>query len=315
MAEELVESIKESPLIRPPGRRVNFKRVALILAILLILVSIPVAIYLVKQRQETRKMAFLVPYPTPTPTLRLTPTPGVSPTPTPGDCQAQLRTEAEDRELCDHGNEAKVYVWAERSQGVECPDSSVNYTYHKSSCCGDKFKDCDVACSEHQQTLGGTVTISAGQTTSGRQSVSCQIPSDCGDKCASCQVDVVGGWAQMAWKCPGVTPTSTVTPTPTGILPTPTPILECKKLKVYDEHWEEIIDPSAIVIGDKVFFLVEAFCDKPGGVTDARFRINEGDWLGPTGQQWNHFYFEYTFSAGGHYKVEAMVYSPGIGWR
>lgn len=55
--EKSVESIKETPAIKPPVRRLNIKLVIIILSILTILASIPVAIYLVRQRQEIRKRA------------------------------------------------------------------------------------------------------------------------------------------------------------------------------------------------------------------------------------------------------------------
>lgn len=101
-------------------------------------------------------------------------------------------------------------------------------------------------------------------------------------------------------------------PSPT---PTPSLLLECKKLKAYDENWEEISDLSLVSPGDKVYFSVEGLCDEPQGITQARLRVNEGEWLEPTGQKEGDFYFEYEITSEGHYKVEAMVYNPTIGWR
>lgn len=107
-------------------------------------------------------------------------------------------------------------------------------------------------------------------------------------------------------------PTATPTSTPTG---TPTPVLECKTLKAYNKDWEEINDLSTISIGDTVYFLVEGLCDESQGITDAEFRINEGEWQTPTGQKWGHFYLEYEIITAGSYKIEAMVYNPELGWR
>ena len=210
------------------------KIVGAVFGLLLLLVTLPLAVYLVKQRQISPQAD--EPYPfscaglgsdyycSDSGNCRGECTSAGTPTdcaggqvccdslcmgePPSGSCDAALQTEAEGRDLCDHGNEAKVYVWATRSQGDGCGDSSVNYTYKESSCCGDRYKDCDTSCSEDQQTHSGTVTIPAGETTSSRQSVSCRIPDDCGEtNCASCQVDVDGGgWGQMAWGCQDTPP-------------------------------------------------------------------------------------------------------------
>lgn len=92
-------------------------------------------------------------------------------------------------------------------------------------------------------------------------------------------------------------------------------VSECKKLKVYDESWEEISNLSLVSLGDKVYFSVEGLCDEPQGITQARLRVNEGEWLELTSQREGHFYLEYEITSEGHYKVEAMVYNPTIGWR
>lgn len=119
---------------------------------------------------------------------------------------------------------------------------------------------------------------------------------------------------------PTATPTPSPTPSPTPTLtptPTPTPVYElaCKILEVYDENWEKIEDLTTIAVGDTVRFLVEGLCDEPQGITNARFRINEGEWLEKTGQKWGKFYLGSTISVAGSYKVEAMVYNAILGWR
>ncbi len=112
-----------------------------------------------------------------------------------------------------------------------------------------------------------------------------------------------------------ITPTPTPTPTPTGIItPTPEYRLNCQQLKAYDQDWQEK-DLSDLSVGKTVYFLVQGSCDEPQGITDARFRINNGEWLKPTDRKGNHFYLKYEITSAGSYKVEAIVYNPALGWR
>ena len=73
MVEQIPESIKETssveevspvetvPSVKPPVKKINFKRLGIILSVLVILISIPIAVSLTKQRQEIRKMAIISP--------------------------------------------------------------------------------------------------------------------------------------------------------------------------------------------------------------------------------------------------------------
>lgn len=107
----------------------------------------------------------------------------------------------------------------------------------------------------------------------------------------------------------------TPTPTPTGIItPTPEYGLNCQQLKAYDQEWQEK-DLSELEVGETVSFLVGGLCDELQGITDARFRINDDEWLEPTGQKEGNFYLEYEIKEAGDYQVEAMVYNPVLGWR
>lgn len=131
--------------------------------------------------------------------------------------------------------------------------------------------------------------------------------------------------------CGGETPTPTrgASPTPTPT-PTPTPALEssCDSCLAYDEEWNPIPNPSAIVIGQTVYFATRGSTTHPQGITKARFRINGtadetwcpelqvvDDWCETTAEHnTKEFYIQYVVPSAGSYKVESMVYNPGLGW-
>ena len=340
MPEETPKSIKESPSIKPPGRRINLKLVGIILGILLILTSMPIAIYLVKQRQEIREAALgeghLVCMPI--------------------DENGNITNEKHkyNRIKVINNTDTNVILWIQDnicdyeespSPGYQCNNYARRYNdtiYINES----KIYTIDVPCWKTGQLdvaqdddQMGTYTPDCYNTVDGeiwQGGIAFTVHS------RPCEVTPTP--TQIPTPTPTVIPTPTPTPTPTpeptptptptptvtltptptpsitptptfSPTPTPTPVYECKRLKAYDEDWQEIADLSTISVGDTVYFLVEGLCEETQGVTDARFRINEGEWLEPTGQKWGHFYLEYTMPAAGSYKIEAMVYNPALGWR
>jgi hypothetical protein len=87
----------------------------------------------------------------------------------------------------------------------------------------------------------------------------------------------------------------------------------CQSLTAYDEDWQ-LLTGTSVQAGDKLRFIVRGTTLRTT-ITNARFRLNGGEWQIPSGQHEGNFYFEQTFSQAGNYKIEAMVYSEYVGWK
>lgn len=334
--------------------KISLKGIGLVVGILLLLASVPAGVYLAKRRQEMRRKAaggnqcggcsgscslegqfceectgkgaecevykcvdgtWTFQYPQdPCGCCEEEPTP----TPPPS-CEPVLKTEAKDRKLCHHGNTAKVYVWAEREKGSGCPQASISYKWGKNeNCCGDEYQDCGATCGVHHDRTG-TVTIPAGQTSSSKQTVGCKVPN-CGGECAACQVDVEGGWGQMAWQCPKPTPT-------------PSPTCNCGGINIYDEEWtllrstKKAWDRGKKIQGGQTVN-ISVWGESNREITQARIRVNKGYWEDSditrnvvpedkdiTPADTKEFYIPYTVpQGGGDYTPEAEVYCRDYGW-
>src|SRR4030042_2794135 len=148
--------------------------------------------------------------------------------------------------------------------------------------------------------------------------------------------------------CQTITLTLTLTPTPSPtpteeITPTTNPSCsgDCIDIKAFDGSWNEIPESnlSNLEVGDSVYFTVEGSVDCqtdcPSGLTKARFNVNgsaSSVWCDHTneiitGTEWcetqnkkllqgvEYFYIAYTIPESRGYRVESMVYCPGIGWK
>lgn len=130
------------------------------------------------------------------------------------------------------------------------------------------------------------------------------------------------GWGQegcsfyqraCSWcgQTPIITPTPTpttyyvqATPTPT---PTSTPSLACLSVGVYANPADTTpVNHSFLNSGDLVYLTAEA--NPAGNPTQARFKINGGNWQLTTNQINQRFYVPFTIPGQGVFQVEAMIY-------
>lgn len=144
--------------------------------------------------------------------------------------------------------------------------------------------------------------------------------------CCKCLPQPTSGPTEIPTQPPGPTeePTIPHQPTATPTLPltptstlTPTPVLSCEKIKIYDNSWKIISQESLpnLKPGDKIFIAVLG----GGNFDKARIRINAMDWLPENETDKKNtnaeFYLEYIIPGGAtKFKIEAELHTAGGGW-
>lgn len=325
MTEELTESIREVPSIRPPGRRIDFKLVGAVLGLLMILASIPGAVYLVKKRQEIRKKAAgpevltvnvveddkgeygipgeatgthaycCVDYDT----LEVS---------SPKDASAEV--DKVTIESHDHTASLAIKLEAHTESGWQVVDDFDVGTGNKEVCeeDGPYFPDHGYPDAPNTQIHNEPESCYKNHTTS----LGCQKIDKIRMKFHSTDDDPQKDKGEhvhiknVIWYyCPSYE-------------------LSCLNVIPYGSDWQEIGDDdwANLTLPTTINFVVEGSCDEPLGITQARFRINKGEGVGnwhviddPSQKYQGNFYWPYELTEFGDYTVEAEVYNPELGWK
>jgi hypothetical protein len=116
-----------------------------------------------------------------------------------------------------------------------------------------------------------------------------------------------------------------VSPTPTPLLSlTPSPTLPpnelvCNLIRLYDQDWNQITNFNGLTKNRQIYLTTVGITNASSGVTKARFKVKingtEGNWIETTSKHDDNFYLTYTIPSGGVFEIQAMVYSPSLGWR
>ncbi len=309
-----------NPPIVPPAPAGSKKiKIGLAIAILfLVSVSIPAAVWLTSQRQETRKMA-----------------------------QGSVTKSCIGREVIPNSNDSCTEN-QKNFYGILVTHTFESEAACRACESNQAEPTCQGAYLVGQLTVcgNGATCTQVGQCTTDRSDGAhcvCDFSQNI-PPCSVVQLDCSndpyppGGGISgtIAWNCAGPcgSPTNTPVPTPTATPPvqnTPTPTstlnpsgtprptatptqptshtISCLTCKAYDTNWNQIT-PNSIQLGQTVYFATLGSTNYPGGITQARFRINSGNWQVTTNKHDNLFYIQYTVASAGSYTIESMVFNP-----
>lgn len=140
-----------------------------------------------------------------------------------------------------------------------------------------------------------------------------------GKMCGSWQadIDVTGSGVSCSNANNGCDNSQCATPPPAA------DSLSCEDCGILAENWQQISDPSTLTPNTKVYFATHGKTTHAQGITRAKIRITKdgvpGTWqetinfkmLGSV--KW--FYIPLTTIQAASYKIESMVYNPGLGWK
>lgn len=262
------------------------KIIGAVLGLLLLVIGLPVALYLSKNQVNIWPRAEDV-YPSVSPSPSIPPSCAVS---------KDYSGASQENYDCKKGSSASVKLKACLPAG--CPATDVSYSKTEAYCDGEDWLHCDDACGANPED--GSVHVNGGECE--EVSVSCSPHDNCG----TCQVDI-DGYGVRRWTdsgCGGEEIDAT-----------------CDSCKIYDADWKEISDPDSIKVGQKIYFSTKGSTNHAEGITKAKFRVKlddkvETDWKEKTDKKDDKgFYYEYTISKAGSYKIESMVYNSALGWK
>lgn len=123
--------------------------------------------------------------------------------------------------------------------------------------------------------------------------------------CGGYQIDAAGLCGSYTFKaCP---PPASGAPSFTS---------QCLDVRFYDASGARLTNPATQVkSGDKVRIAVSGSTNEPGGLSKARFKVNDGSWEESAVKNTSGEYYADKTVTAGPFRVEAQVFNPALGWK